>query len=191
MSLLLPSQQHLWRLRPQSAAQFPCSPLGEMSLLMAQDVTPWLLTSNYNPPSPPCLCASRGSSSLTHLYSNYPNYYCRDANVPASGPSAPSVPSLLCWLLCPQIQSQGHQSNLSCCLVCYFCASGGLTAASPTNLFAGCNSWELFSISKQSFPITLHVSMAFSPDPLPSREQSWFSTLGGPPGRDIGSRYWH
>lgn len=78
---------------------FPCSPLGEMSPLIAQDFTHWLLTSNYKPPSPPCLCASRDSCSLTHLYANYPSYYRGDANAPSSGPSAPSLP--LSALLAP------------------------------------------------------------------------------------------
>lgn len=67
----------------------------------------------------------------------------------------PPLPSMLCRLICPQIQHQDHQSNLSCCLICYLRASGGLlTPASPINLFADCSSCELFSISKQLFPTT-------------------------------------
>lgn len=46
---------------------FPCSAPGDVCLLTAHSVTRWLLMSNYNLPSPPCTCAPRGSSSLTHL----------------------------------------------------------------------------------------------------------------------------
>lgn len=74
---------------------FPCSAPGNVCLLSAHGVTRWLLMSNYNLSSPPCTCAPWGSPSLTHLYVNYLNCYCSEANVPSSAPTAP------CPLLAP------------------------------------------------------------------------------------------
>lgn len=85
---------------------------------MAQDVNPWL-TSNYNPPSSPCLCAPQGSCSLAHLYANYPNNYCGDANAPSSRPSVLSLPlsALLPPLSTNSVPGPSEQPLLLPCLL--------------------------------------------------------------------------
>lgn len=142
---------------------------------MAQDVTPWL-TSNYNPPSSPCLCAPRGFCSLAHLYANYPNNYCGDANAPSSRPSVPSLPlsALLTPLFTNSVPGPSEQPLLLPRLLspCLRWSSNSCSSHQPL-LAASLGSSSMFP--EQSFPTTLHVSMAFSPDSLPSREQGWFS----------------